>query len=110
MLKQNDGLVRAPTYGARPLCVLRLCKPTPKVVLGNCRLNMNNICENVVKNASKTTQNAQMKVHKYRLFTELGQGVLEITESTASIRNVLYILSVLPGGALSPAGLDLVAL
>ena len=49
-----------------------------------------------------------MKVHKYRLFTELGQGVLEITESTASIRNVSYILSVLPGGALSPAGLDLV--
>ena len=79
MLKQNDGLVRAPTYGARALSVLRLCKPTPKVVLGNCRLNMNNICENVVKNASKTTQNAQMKVHKYRLFTELGQGVLEIT-------------------------------
>ena len=62
----------------------------------------------MLSKASKTTQNTQMKVHKYRLFTELGQGVLEITESTASIRNVLYILSVLPGGALSPAGLDLV--
>ena len=57
----------------------------------------------------KFSENASKLMQKHSNQDMVGHGLLEsmVLEITLR-RNILYSLSILPGGALSPAGLDLV--